>query len=538
MSYQAGPESSKEDELEVDLINWNSNGKLGFSIAGGIGSQHIRGDDGIYVKAIQDGGLVSWDGRIWVGDKLIAVKQGLEGERISLENCTHDTAVTILRKFCSGKRVVLIVKKFEVNLTNWNKNDHLGFSISGGVDSQHIPGDSRIYITSIVHGGNASKDGRLSVGDRLVAVKRNIKSNGMRSGDFFLMDRCTHEDAVSALQQSRKGKHVILVISKNHNFHPRLRFDDTPKMGNNSKEAKEQQSVSLGQNFLPKNSPSPHASSNTYSSKNVTKSILKRNNSSSPINADPDEGLGETCGKTKKPIRLKYITGEPITQEISTTINNSRTKLNPNSWCYNGSTSECPTNVDHHLEIPANDALNSSGSSTSSSSTICEYDSALSSISSEDESNFLDFSDVTKVLPEVNKPKPGHLRQSSRHVIEPLILKSFAPVSHFSRPPLDKHRMFSSAEPKDKIMDHEVFNENTKLFQDKVNTKPSEKEIIEQTLFNSNSACFNKRYNIPANYQSTISDLFENDLTKCCSENVFNHVNTKHFVKTTRHCAL
>merc|ERR1712018_769590 len=240
--------------------------------------------------------------------------------------------------------------------------------------------------------------------------------------------------------------------------------------------------VSLGQNFLPKNSPSPHASSNTYSRKNVTKSILKRNNSSSPINADPDEGLGETCGKTKKPIRIKYITGEPITQESSTATNNSRAKLNPNSWCYNGSTSECPMNVDHHLEIPANDALNSSGSSTSSSSTICEYDSALSSISSEDESNFLDFSDVTKELPEVNKPKPGHLRQSSRHVIEPLILKSFAPVSHFSRPPLDKHRMFSSAEPTDEIMGSEVFQQKSNLFHDQLKTNANDTESTEGSL--------------------------------------------------------
>jgi hypothetical protein len=538
MSYQTCTESSKEDELEVDLINWNSNGKLGFSITGGIGSQHIRGDDGIYVKSIQEGGLVSWDGRIWVGDKLIAVKQGLEGERISLNNCTHETAVSILRKFCSGKRVTLIVKKFEVNLINWNKNDHLGFSISGGIDRQHIPGDSRIYIASIVHGGNASKDGRLSVGDRLVAVKQNFKVNGMRSGDFFLMDRCTHEDAVSALQESRKGKHVVLVISKNRNIHPRLRFDDTPLGSNNSKESKDQQAFSYGQNLLPRNTLLPHASSKMYSDRNVTKSILKHRKSSSPINVDSDEGLGETCAKIKKPIRIKYITGEPITQEIPTTINHSKTKLNPNSWCYNGSTSEFPKNVDNHLEITTNDALDSSGSSTTSSSTIYEYDSALSSISSEDESHFLDFSEVTKVLPEVNKPKPGHFRQNSRHIIEPLILKSFAPVSHFSRPPLNKNRMFSSGEPTDEIMGHEVFHENTKLFHDKLNTKPNEKELIEHSLFNINSTCFNKRYNIPSDYQNTISDVFENDLTKCYSDNLFNHVNTKHFVKTTRHYAL
>merc|ERR1712223_305110 len=190
MSYQYNKNQSTEDEIEVELGNWNPSGKIGFSITGGVGSQHIRGDDGIYVKSIQEGGLVSWDGRIWVGDKLIAVRQGLEGERIDLNNCTHDTAVAILRKYCRGKRVVLIVKKCEVNLINWNKNDSLGFSISGGVDKEHIPGDSRIYISSIVHGGNAWKDGRLSVGDRLVAVKRNLKSNGMRSVDFFHMDKC------------------------------------------------------------------------------------------------------------------------------------------------------------------------------------------------------------------------------------------------------------------------------------------------------------------------------------------------------------
>ena len=57
---------------------------------------------------------------------------------------------------------------------NWNKNDQLGFSISGGVNREHIPGDNRIYITNVVEGGNASKDGRLSVGDRLLAVKQNL----------------------------------------------------------------------------------------------------------------------------------------------------------------------------------------------------------------------------------------------------------------------------------------------------------------------------------------------------------------------------
>jgi len=531
MNYQTCNNSSKEDELEIDLINWNSNGKLGFSITGGVGSQHIRGDDGIYVKSIQEGGLVSWDGRIWVGDKLIAVRQGLEGQRIDLKNCTHDTAVGILRKFCSGKRVALIVKKCEVNLINWNKNDHLGFSISGGVDKEHIPGDSRIYISSIVHGGNAWKDGRLSVGDRLVAVKRNFKSNGMRSADFFHMDRCTHEDAVTILRESRKGKNIVLVISKNDNSHPRLRFDDTPTVSNAMPDSKKN---SFGQDLDRSSALLPHTSSKLYSDKNVTKSILKNWKLSSTV-VDPGEGIEETSGKIKQPIRIKYISGEPITEETPNATNNYRTQLNQDVVCFNNSKSIVPSKVNNHLQITTSDTLNSSGSS-SSSSTIYEYDSALSSISSEDESHFLDFTEVAKELPEVNTNKRGHCRNNSRHIIEPLISKSSAPVSEFSRPPLDKNRMFSSEESTNEINSHESLSKNTKIFQEKLNTLPSDKENIEHNLFN--STCFNKRYTVFPAHNKTTSDVFENELSNFSNENMFNRVNTKHFVKITRHYAL
>lgn len=50
----------------------------------------------------------------------------------------------------------------------------LGFSIAGGVDNQHIPGDSGIFITKIIEGGAAYLDGRLAVDDRLLAVDTDI----------------------------------------------------------------------------------------------------------------------------------------------------------------------------------------------------------------------------------------------------------------------------------------------------------------------------------------------------------------------------
>ena len=67
----------------------------------------------------------------------------------------------------------------------------MGFTIAGGIGNQHIPGDNGIYVTKVMEGGAAAADGRIAVGDRLVAVK-NIPDTG---DDFFLGD-CTHEESV------------------------------------------------------------------------------------------------------------------------------------------------------------------------------------------------------------------------------------------------------------------------------------------------------------------------------------------------------
>ena len=57
----------------------------------------------------------------------------------------------------------------EVELFKGSKG--LGFTIAGGIGNQHIPGDNGIYVTKVMDGGAAAADGRIAVGDRLVAVK-------------------------------------------------------------------------------------------------------------------------------------------------------------------------------------------------------------------------------------------------------------------------------------------------------------------------------------------------------------------------------
>ena len=46
---------------------------LGFSIAGGIGNQHVQGDNGIFITKIIEGGAAHHDGRLAAGDRLISV---------------------------------------------------------------------------------------------------------------------------------------------------------------------------------------------------------------------------------------------------------------------------------------------------------------------------------------------------------------------------------------------------------------------------------------------------------------------------------
>lgn len=67
------------------------------------------------------------------------------------------------------KRAPVGPKPIEIDLVKGSKG--LGFSIAGGIGNQHIPGDNGIYVTKIMDGGAASVDGRLSIGDKLIAVR-------------------------------------------------------------------------------------------------------------------------------------------------------------------------------------------------------------------------------------------------------------------------------------------------------------------------------------------------------------------------------
>ncbi|KFV10952.1 Disks large 2, partial [Tauraco erythrolophus] len=145
------------------------NSGLGFSIAGGTDNPHIGDDPGIFITKIIPGGAAAEDGRLrYVAWEIPRCAQ--------LPFVSHDATIV---GSASEKRIEayhnLIFPRScprycIANVLFSISSPGLGFSIAGGVGNQHIPGDNSIYVTKIIDGGAAQKDGRLQVGDRLLMV--------------------------------------------------------------------------------------------------------------------------------------------------------------------------------------------------------------------------------------------------------------------------------------------------------------------------------------------------------------------------------
>ncbi|KAK3534307.1 hypothetical protein QTP86_014227 [Hemibagrus guttatus] len=194
--YVNGTEADYEYE-EITLERANSG--LGFSIAGGTDNPHIGEDPSIFITKVIPGGAAAQDGRLRVNDVILRVNE------VDVRDVTHSKAVEALKE--AGSLVRLYVRRrksvsekiVEIKLVKGPKvhvppstapSSRLGFSIAGGVGNQHIPGDNSIYVTKIIEGGTAHKDGRLQIGDKLLAV------------NSACLEEVTHENAVTALKNT------------------------------------------------------------------------------------------------------------------------------------------------------------------------------------------------------------------------------------------------------------------------------------------------------------------------------------------------
>ena len=84
---------------------------LGFSIAGGVGNEHVAGDTGIFITKVISGGAAEQDGRLQCGDRLIMV-------RMSVIPCFCYMSYFKLRTIC-GDACPLSCVSAEACLTGW-----------------------------------------------------------------------------------------------------------------------------------------------------------------------------------------------------------------------------------------------------------------------------------------------------------------------------------------------------------------------------------------------------------------------------------
>ncbi|XP_029380197.1 discs large homolog 1-like protein isoform X16 [Echeneis naucrates] len=237
-----GTEADYEYE-EITLERGNSG--LGFSIAGGTDNPHIGEDPSIFITKVIPGGAAAQDGRLRVNDVILRVNE------VDVRDVTHSRAVEALKE--AGSLVRLYVRRrkpvsekvMEIKLVKGPKG--LGFSIAGGVGNQHIPGDNSIYVTKIIEGGAAHKDGRLQIGDKLLAV------------NSACLEEVSHEHAVTALKNTPDV--VYLKVAKPHSVFMNDSF--APPDLTNSYSQHIENHISTP-NFLSQTLPPP-ASSGRYS---------------------------------------------------------------------------------------------------------------------------------------------------------------------------------------------------------------------------------------------------------------------------------
>ncbi|XP_038858858.1 disks large homolog 1-like isoform X4 [Salvelinus namaycush] len=223
-----------EKILELKLVKGPKG--LGFSIAGGVGNQHIPGDNSIYVTKVIEGGAAHKDQRLQIGDKLLAVNSAC------LEDVSHEDAVAALKntpdvvylKVAKPTSVFMndsfappdITNSYSPHMdnhispSNYLSRPHtpatpgryspvpksmlgddevtreprkvvlhrgstgLGFNIVGGEDGEGI------FISFILAGGPADLCGELRKGDRIISV------NGVD------LRSATHEQAAAALKNA------------------------------------------------------------------------------------------------------------------------------------------------------------------------------------------------------------------------------------------------------------------------------------------------------------------------------------------------
>uniref|UniRef100_A0A8C7TXC1 Discs large MAGUK scaffold protein 5 n=1 Tax=Oncorhynchus mykiss TaxID=8022 RepID=A0A8C7TXC1_ONCMY len=192
-------------EWETEVVQFEKNRvsedmdlkALGFDVAEGINEPYLPGDCGIFVSKVDRGGIA--EGRLRVNDWLL---------KINNVDLTNKDRKQVLKAVLSGEGVInMVVRRrkslggrlitpIEINLT--------GYKASG------IGLECGVFVAGVTPGSPATKEGSLTVGDRLIAINGIALDNKSLSECEALLRSC--RDALMTtclLPQSCSGQSIF-----------------------------------------------------------------------------------------------------------------------------------------------------------------------------------------------------------------------------------------------------------------------------------------------------------------------------------------
>uniref|UniRef100_A0A4W5JMT5 Discs, large homolog 5b (Drosophila), tandem duplicate 1 n=1 Tax=Hucho hucho TaxID=62062 RepID=A0A4W5JMT5_9TELE len=194
-------------EWETEVVEFEKNRvsedmdlkALGFDVAEGINEPYLPGDCGIFVSKVDRGGIA--EGRLRVNDWLL---------KINNVDLTNKDRKQVLKAVLSGEGVInMVVRRrkslggrlitpIEINLT--------GYKASG------IGLECGVFVAGVTPGSPATKEGSLTVGDRLIAINGIALENKSLSECEALLRSCRDALSISLIKflpQSCSGQSIF-----------------------------------------------------------------------------------------------------------------------------------------------------------------------------------------------------------------------------------------------------------------------------------------------------------------------------------------
>uniref|UniRef100_A0A3Q3WVV5 Uncharacterized protein n=1 Tax=Mola mola TaxID=94237 RepID=A0A3Q3WVV5_MOLML len=187
-------------EFEKDRVRDDMDLKaLGFDIAEGVNDPYLPGDSGIFVTRVDKGSVA--DGRLRVNDWLLKLND------IDLTN--KDRKQVVKAVLNGGGLINMVVRRRKSLGGRLVTPVHI--NLMGHKDSG-IGLESGVFVTAIVQGSPAAKEGSLTVGDRLIAINGIALDNKSLTECEALLRSCRDSLSLSLMKffpNSTSGQNIF-----------------------------------------------------------------------------------------------------------------------------------------------------------------------------------------------------------------------------------------------------------------------------------------------------------------------------------------